>query len=281
MLKKILKSLVGSRKKSKTLSLKSHGPHDDATYVERHAYCAAQDVALDGWHNLETGYLVPDFFVSENDSVLDVGCGGAGHSHFCLLRGASVTFTDIDAAVVESVQRNFLHLGLNKAKGIVSNSCPIPVEDESVTKIIATEVLEHVEDVEEFMQELYRVGKPGAQYFITVPHAVSENMQVGIAAPAYFEKPNHIRIIERDELERLVTNAGLVIESYKSYGAYWTIWWLFFWNAGVDLSNPEHPMLDAWTKAWSELLKTPNALRIKSVLDRQLPKSQVIIARKK
>jgi SAM-dependent methyltransferase len=249
-------------------------------YTQRHAQCAARDVSMDGWHNLTSGDLVPGFNISSTDHVLDVGCGGAGHSHFCLLRGASVTFTDIDPAVVATAQQNFDSLGSGKATGIVSDSCPLPIENESVTKIIATEVIEHVDDAQVFLNELVRVGKPGAQYFLTVPDAVSENMQLGIAAPAYFEKPNHIRILDRDSFQKLVTDAGLVVESHTHYGAYWTLWWLFFWNAGVDLANPSHPLLEAWTSTWEALLDTPQAMRIKRVLDNHLPKSQVILARK-
>jgi SAM-dependent methyltransferase len=249
-------------------------------YVQRHAECAARDVGLNGWHNLDSGDLLPGFNITAEDHVLDVGCGGAGHSHFCLLRGATVTFTDIDAKVVSDAQHNFDKLGKGKATGIVSDSYPLPVESGSASKIIATEVLEHVEDAQLFLSELFRVGKPGAQYFLTVPDAASENMQLGIAAPAYFEKPNHIRIINREQFAKLVTDAGLVVESHNHYGAYWSLWWLFFWNAGVDLSTPAHPLLEAWTTTWNELLNTPNALRVKTALDNQLPKSQVILARK-
>lgn len=105
-------------------------------------------------------------------------------------------------------------------------------------------------------------------------------MQLNIAAPDYFDKPNHVRIINRHQFTQMVTDAGLVVESHNHYGAYWTLWWLFFWNAGVDLSMPSHPLLEAWTTTWNALLDTPHALRIKRVLDHHLPKSQVILARK-
>lgn len=72
----------------------------DPNYNERHAQCVERDAALDGWHNLQSGDLIPGFNITDQDHVLDVGCGGAGHSRFCLLRGATVTFTDINATVV-------------------------------------------------------------------------------------------------------------------------------------------------------------------------------------
>jgi ubiquinone/menaquinone biosynthesis C-methylase UbiE len=241
---------------------------------------AARDIGLDGWHHPKTGELIPGFPVSAEDTVLDVGCGDADHSRYCLERGAKVTFTDINPQVVEAVQQRFDALHAGKATGIVSDSYPLPIESESMSRIIVTEVLEHVDDVQEFMKELYRVGKPGALYFITVPDAVSEKLQQGIAPPSYFEKPNHIRIISDVEFASIVTEAGLTIESQQPYGAYWTLWWMFFWNSGVDLSNPDHPLLKAWAATWNELLKTSNPYKTIKALDKQLPKSQVVLARK-
>lgn len=251
-----------------------------ASYLERHTECAYRDFTLGGWHDLRSGDLAPGVPVDANDTVLDVGCGGAGHSQFCLLRGANVVFTDIDPQVIERASAVLSAIGPGTARGIVSDSYPIPVESESFSKIIAAEVLEHVDDAEEFLRELYRAGKPGAQYLITVPHAVSEQMQSGIAPSSYFRKPNHVRILNKEIFESLVLGAGLEIERYESNGAYWTLWWLFFWNAGVDLSSPDSPLLEAWTTTWSELLNTPHALRVKKALDEYIPKSQVIVARK-
>lgn len=249
---------------------------NNAAQIER----AARDIGLDGWHNPKNGELIPGFPISADDTVLDVGCGDADHSRYCLEQGAKVTFTDINPQVIEAVQRRFDAMNKGNAIGIVSDSYPLPVDCESMSRIIVTEVLEHVDNVQEFMKELYRVGKPGALYFITVPDAVSEKLQQGIAPQSYFEKPNHIRIISDVEFASIVTAAGLVIESQQPYGAYWTLWWMFFWNCGVDLSNPDHPLLKAWATTWNELLKTPNPYKTIKALDRQLPKSQVILARK-
>jgi SAM-dependent methyltransferase len=197
-----------------------------------------------------------------------------------LQHGADVTFTDIDPAAIARAQQSFDQIGKGRATGIVSDSYPLPVESNSMTRIIATEVLEHVDDASAFLSELYRVGKPGALYFLTVPDAISEKMQLGLAPPSYFEYPNHIRILDQDQFAKLVIDAGFEIESQKPYGAYWTLWWMFFWNAGVDLQNPSHPLLEAWANTWNELLKTQNPLQTIKALDRHLPKSQVILAKK-
>ena len=105
-------------------------------------------------------------------------------------------------------------------------------------------------------------------------------LQQGIAPPSYFEKPNHIRVISAEEFASIVTDTGLIIRSQKPHGAYWTLWWMFFWNSGVDLSNPDHPLLKTWATTWNELLKTANPYKTIKALDKHLPKSQIILASK-
>ena len=78
--------------------------------------------------------------------------------------------------------------------------------------ILCTEVLEHVSDPRQFLEELVRVAKPGARLVVTVPDARSETL-VGAAAPeGYFKEPNHIRIFAEGELRDHVLASGLEIQ---------------------------------------------------------------------
>jgi SAM-dependent methyltransferase len=154
------------------------------------------------------------------------------------------------------------------------------LKNAAASKIIAMEVMEHVDDTNLFLKELVRVGKPGAQYLISVPDPMAETVQKKLAPSVYFEKPNHVRIIGREEFEQMVVDAGLVVEERKSYGFYWSIWWIFFWACKQDLSPPWHPLLESWTQTWSQLIATQDGPRVKRVLDNFMPKSQAIIARK-
>jgi len=51
----------------------------------------------------------------------------------------------------------------------------IPFKDSSVDRVIANHVLEHVDDVIDVMEEIYRVLKKNGIVEITVPHATSLN----------------------------------------------------------------------------------------------------------
>lgn len=244
---------------------------DDITLVDAH---------LSGWFHRESQELFEGFPISAEDSVLDIGCGDGTFIRFCAEFGAEVIFADIDAEKIAGVERSLQGSRARSIIPLVTDANPLPLPDGRVDKVVAMEVLEHVEDPAQFVLELVRIGKPGAQYLITVPDAVAENVQKHLAPASYFERPNHIRVFQRDEFEKLLTDAGLIVEKRAYYGFYWSMWWFFFWTCKQDLSPPWHPLLEAWQRTWGILLSTPDGPRIKKALDEAMPKSQAIIARK-
>lgn len=239
-----------------------------------------KDTYLSGWFHQETDELFEGFPISAQDSVLDIGCGDGPFVQFCAQRGAEVIFADIDADKVAGVERALQGSNARAMLPLVTDANPIPLPDARVNKVVAMEVLEHVEDPAQFMRELVRVGRPGALYLITVPDPLGESVQKDLAPDSYFQHPNHIRVFERDAFEQLIRDAGLVIERQAHYGFYWSVWWFFFWACKQDLSPPWHPLLDSWTRTWNMMLETEDGPRIKKALDRAMPKSQAIIARK-
>lgn len=274
--------------KLKNIFSRTAVPHDSAgsapaalnSVPEAEMDSTLMDTYLSGWFRHETGELFEGFMINPEDSILDIGCGDGPFAHFCAERGAEVIFADIDAAKVAAVGEMLKHSKARAILPLVTDAKPIPLADNRVSKVIAMEVLEHVEDPRDFMRELVRVAKPGCLFLLTVPDPVGENVQRTLAPPSYFEPPNHIRVFERTDFERLVVDAGLVIERRTSYGFYWSLWWFFFWACKQDLSPPWHPLLQSWTQTWNLLLSTPDGPRIKRALDDAMPKSQAIIARK-
>lgn len=238
------------------------------------------DASLSGWFREETGELFEGFPVSADDHVLDVGCGDGVFIGYCAKLGAEVSFADIDAEKIAAVSSRLQQSNARGVHGLVSNADPLPLPDAYADKVIAMEVMEHVDSPSEFLRELVRVGKPGALYLLSVPDAVSEQVQKHLAPPGHFEKPNHINVFSRTEFEKLIVDAGLIIEKRAYYGFYWSIFWAFFWTCDQDLSPPWHPLLESWARTWDMLLKMRDGPRIKRALDEAMPKSQAIIARK-
>jgi SAM-dependent methyltransferase len=238
------------------------------------------DAVLSGWFQNDTNEVFRGMPISPADTVVDVGCGDGGNSLFCLKRGAHVTAIDVDPQVIAGIERRLAAVAPGAYVTHLSDGNPLPLADAVASRVICTEVLEHVDDPQQLLAELVRIGKPGALYLLSVPGALQENLQKQVAPPSYFQKPNHVRIIERSEFAEMVTRAGLVIEEHTQYGFFWSIWWALFWACKVDLDKPSHPALDHWTEAWSAILALPQGAQLKQQLDQFMPKSQVIVARK-
>lgn len=254
--------------------------------------CGLIDAVQSGWFLNASDELFSGFAISAEDVVLDVGCGAGGATLFSANRGAHVVFSDVVAEKIEALREKLTQTPARAVEGLVSDSSPLPLADAYVTRVIALEVLEHVDDPAAVLGELVRVGRPGALYLLAVPDPVAEHIQESCAPAHYFQPPNHIHIFEREAFGRLVEDAGLVIERRASYGFYWSLWMLIYWAqlkaSGEQRSGETHdvvhppytPLLDDWAHLWHRLIQMPEFSPIKQQLDRLMPKSQVIVARK-
>lgn len=232
-----------------------------------------------GWFNADTRELAPGFAISPRDVVVDVGAGRGGMSLFCARYAARTILVEPDAASLARTVADLRGREPVNVEGTPGDVMRLPLQDDIADKVVCAEVLEHVDDPAAAMAELVRVGRPGALYLLSIPGVVSERLQIGIAPPWYFAKPNHVRIFEPDEFDRLVTEAGLVIERRGARSIFWTLWWLFAWQTEAEAGGTT-PLLDAWTLTWSKVLDAPNGPHLKAALDALAPKSAYIVARK-
>jgi ubiquinone/menaquinone biosynthesis C-methylase UbiE len=99
---------------------------------------------------------VPTF----NGSVLDVGCGQSPYRF--LLDTAKTDYKGVD--IMEADKFDY-----NNPDITHFNGGNIPFDDEIFEGVICTEVLEHVQNYQKLIDEMYRVMKKGATGIITVP----------------------------------------------------------------------------------------------------------------
>jgi SAM-dependent methyltransferase len=250
------------------------------TEPANHSWVGLRDAVLSGWFVKETGEVFEGIPVTADDIVLDVGCGNGGVAGFCAALGASIILADTDPDKIAAAKNNLAMSSARSVQALVTDSNPLPLSNGAASIVISTEVLEHVDDTRKFLAELVRVGRPGARYLLTVPDPAAETLQKTLAPPSYWAKPNHIRIIGRDEFGEMVEAAGLIIERRTSYSFFWALWWVMFWACDVEINDTDHPVLKNWTESWSALLETKDGIKVKKALDGLMPKSQIIIARK-
>lgn len=267
----------------------SQSREDQSVDEPNHQTVGLTDAVQSGWYLNDSQEVLKGFRIGPEDTVIDVGCGDGLATHFCARQGAHVVFTDIDSAKVESVRKLVTGLGARRIEGVVSDSLPLPLADGYGSKVMAMEMLEHTREPAKVLDELVRVGRSGAQYLITVPDARSEEVQKPIAAKNYFEMPNHIQIFSKHDFISLVEGAGLKVESYQTWGFFWTIWWCLNWLEGKEkgvgavldtVAQSRGDSMQSWTHVWSELQRHPGARNLMQTLNDALPKSQAIIAYK-
>jgi len=286
-LKQLSSKLVGALKPQKINSPAALVQEDVDPRI-----CGLTDAVKRGWYQSETGELFTGFKITADDVVLDVGCGDGGATLFCASQGAHIVFSDVDALKIKNLTERVNETKARKVEGFVSDTLPLPLPDEYATKILSMEMLEHTSNPEKILIELVRVGKPGAQYLITVPDARSEMLQKPFADPQYFAEPNHIQIFSKETFVRLVDNAGLKVERYDSWGFYWTVYMSLFWLVGKNqpkclndttrnlIGMAHHPVLQSWSNTWAGLMELDGSEKLMESFDQCLPKAQVIIARK-
>jgi SAM-dependent methyltransferase len=99
---------------------------------------------------------LPDY----NGKVLDIGCGNSPFKF--LIDESKACYTGID---IENADKFDYH---NLEKTVFDGE-NIPYEQESFDNIILTEVLEHIENPEKIISEMYRVLKYGGEAIVTIP----------------------------------------------------------------------------------------------------------------
>ncbi len=253
--------------------------------------CGLVDAVQSGWYDQHRGALAPGFDIGPAHRVLDLGCGEGGASLFCARQGGQVIYADADIDKLLSVQARISAIAAASLP-LFCDGAQLALADASVDRIIAMEMLEHTEDPQAVLAELARVGRPGALYLLTVPHARAEHLQQGIAPEAFFQAPNHVHIFEEADFLQRVASVGLEIVSSDGTGFYWVFGLLLFWiaerEAGRSLSGPALDKLtppfpvsmQQWAMLWREVLTSASGRLLKQRLDRLLPKSLVVLARR-
>lgn len=239
-----------------------------------------KDSQMCGWFQNETDELIEGFKISSEDTVVDIGCGNGAHLKFCGKRGAALICVDQNEEVLKEARQSLESTEARSIEYHVSDGNPLPLEDGVANRVICNEVLEHVDDPVVFINEIVRIGCSGAKFMLGVPDPVSEKVFEDLAWPGYFEKPNHVRIFQREQFDKLLTDAGLIIERKQYYGFYWSMWWFLFWGLDAENQGGDEPLLQSWAKTWDLLLKSDGGKKVKTALDKMAPKSQIVIARK-
>lgn len=127
-------------------------------------------------------------------SVLDVGSGSAwvaAHFNNSDIHVVSLDISDKNVKQAREIVNNSHHTP------IVGDSFNLPFIDSKFDIVIASEVIEHVFDPENFVKELLRVVKPTGKLIITTPY--KEKLRYYLCVHCNQKTPVHAHIHSFDE----------------------------------------------------------------------------------
>lgn len=221
-----------------------------------------------------------DFPITAGETVIDVGCGEGRHIIDVAIR-YSVTAIGIDLcekdlrSARKKMQDCAIFSPATRADFIQVDARILPFEDNSIDKIICSEVLEHIPAYTQVLQDMVRVLKPGGRLVVSVPRYWPEKICWWLSRAYHEVEGGHIRIFNAQQLQTEITQLGLT--AYKKHWAHALhspYWWLrcIFWNSQENniLVKIYHQFLvwDLMDKPWftRTLEKLLNPLLGKSVV---------------
>jgi ubiquinone/menaquinone biosynthesis C-methylase UbiE len=141
--------------------------------------------------------------------LLDIGCGrGYG---FDVVQDAAESCTGVDVApaFLREAHERYPSIALLEAMGN-----KLPFQDKSFDTIISFEVIEHIEEDADFLQEIARISRPGALIAISTPNRIISSGNSATPLNKF-----HVREYIAGDFMRLLNSVFTQIEIFGQYEA--------------------------------------------------------------
>lgn len=159
----------------------------------------------------------------QGKAVLDLGCAGGFMAEALHDRGAEVTGIDPAAQAIEAAKAHAAKGG-KSIRYDVGMGEQLPYDDAHFDAVVCVDVLEHVQDLQKVLEEVFRILKPGGVFLydtinrnpvarlatITVAEDILRLLPKGTHDPAMFIKPEELA----DGLEK----AGFILGPQTGLG---------------------------------------------------------------
>lgn len=137
-------------------------------------------------------------------NVADIGCGTGSLSADLLKSGLEVTGIDIDKRAVKYCKDN-----VKGVKFLVASADKLPFNDDFFDIVIASDIIEHLDEEQTTLTELRRITKNGGNLLITVP-------AFSFLFSKADQRAGHKRRYSKKSIIKLLEEAGFKI-TYLNY----------------------------------------------------------------
>jgi ubiquinone/menaquinone biosynthesis C-methylase UbiE len=192
--------------------------------------------------------------------IADVGCGAGTQTRLWAARGHLAHGADINAALVELARQRAAQDGL-QVEFNVASATSLPWADASMDVCIAPELLEHVADWRQCLDEFVRVLKPGGLLYLSTSNVLCP-VQEEFDLPMYAWYPAPLKRY----YERLAVTTRPELAGHATYPA---VNWFSFYGLRRNLRRRGLHCLDRFDMI--DLAPRPFAVRCLVRLIRALP----------
>ena len=179
--------------------------------------------------------------IHPGELLLDLGCGSGRHIVSVWSEGLASGFgIDIAMEDLQAANKRYEEQQsyCSRDDGVLfaqAKGQSLPFADHSFDRIICSEVLEHIHDYGEVLDELNRVLRPGGTLGISVPRFFPEWLCWKLSKEYSSQEGGHVRIFKASALRKEIVGKG-----YRCYAKHWAhglhspYWWLkcLLWKYG-------------------------------------------------
>lgn len=137
------------------------------------------------------------------DVILDVGCGNAWVAEHFLKKGKKVISMDISG---ENPHKAVTKFPSDNHAGLIADVFHLPIKENSLDCIIASEIIEHVINPKEFVNELLRALKPDGKLIITTPYDEDLEYQLCVHCNKPTTKHAHLHSFNEKNISEIIPN---------------------------------------------------------------------------